>query len=84
MLDETNTEVRCLEPLTILFAFLCGLAFRRFGFPPLPGYLMAGLICHSLGLGDVDLITQIADMGILLLLFTIGLKLDVRELAGRA
>jgi predicted Kef-type K+ transport protein len=81
MLDETNTEVRCLEPLTILFAFLCGLAFRRFGFPPLPGYLMAGLICHSLGLGDVDLITQIADMGILLLLFTIGLKLDVRELA---
>jgi predicted Kef-type K+ transport protein len=47
----------------------------------LPGYLLAGFISHGLGLGDVDLITAIADLGILLLLFTIGLKLDVRELA---
>lgn len=70
-----------MEPLIILFAFLCGLGFRRFGFPPLPGYLLAGFLSHGLGLGDVALITQIADLGILLLLFTIGLKLDVRELA---
>lgn len=74
-------EVSCLEPIIILFAFLCGLGFRRFGFPPLPGYLLAGFVSHGLGLGDVDLITQIADIGILLLLFTIGLKLEVRELA---
>ncbi|MFT7245056.1 MAG: glutathione-regulated potassium-efflux system ancillary protein KefC [Candidatus Azotimanducaceae bacterium] len=70
-----------VEPITILFAFLCGVVFRRFGFPPLPGYLLAGFISHSLGLGDVDLISAIADIGILLLLFTIGLKLNVRELA---
>lgn len=70
-----------MEPITILFAFLCGVVFRRFGFPPLPGYLMAGFISHFLGFGDVDLISAIADIGILLLLFTIGLKLNVRELA---
>ncbi|MFT6645947.1 MAG: glutathione-regulated potassium-efflux system ancillary protein KefC, partial [Patiriisocius sp.] len=70
-----------MEPITILFAFLCGLVFRRFGFPPLPGYLLAGFISHSLGFGDIGLIAAIADIGVLLLLFTIGLKLNVRELA---
>lgn len=70
-----------LEPLLILFAFLCGLGFRRLGFPPLPGYLLAGFISHGLSLGDVSLISEIADLGILLLLFTIGLKLNVKELA---
>ncbi len=70
-----------MEPIIILFAFLCGLGFRRFGFPPLPGYLLAGFVSHGLGFGDVGLVTQIADIGILLLLFTIGLKLDIRELA---
>lgn len=70
-----------LEPITILFAFLCGVLFRRFGFPPLPGYLLAGFVSHALGFGDIGLISAIADMGILLLLFTIGLKLNIRELA---
>lgn len=74
-------KVVAVEPITILFAFLCGLGFRRLGFPPLPGYLLAGFISHGMGLGDVDLITAIADIGILLLLFTIGLKLNLKELA---
>lgn len=70
-----------VEPLIILFAFLAGLLFRRFGFPPLPGYLLAGFICHALGLGDAQSLHIIADLGITLLLFTIGLKLDLAELA---
>ncbi len=70
-----------LEPLVILLAFVAGLAFKRIGYPPLPGYLLAGFIAHSLSLGQPDLITAIADIGILLLLFTIGLKLNLREIA---
>ena len=70
-----------VEPITILFAFLCGVGFRRVGFPPLPGYLLAGFLSHWMGLGDIALITAIADIGILLLLFTIGLKLNLKELA---
>ncbi len=70
-----------MEPVTILFAFLCGILFRRLGYPPLPGYLLAGFISHSLGFGDLDLISSIANVGVTLLLFTIGLKLNLKELA---
>ncbi len=70
-----------MEPLIILLAFIIGLAFKRMGYPPLPGYLLAGFIAHAMGLGDVELISSIADVGILLLLFTIGLKLHIREIA---
>lgn len=69
-----------MEPLVILLAFLAGLAFKRFGYPALPGYLLAGFVAHSLGLGDVGIIEEIADIGLILLLFTIGLKLNVREI----
>lgn len=70
-----------MEPITILFAFIAGLVFRRLGYPPLPGYLLAGFVSHALGFGDVDIISVIADLGITLLLFTIGLKLNLKELS---
>ena len=68
-------------PVVILIAFIAGLAFRKFGFPPLLGYLLAGFIAHELGYGSADAIAPIAELGILLLLFTIGLKLNLKELA---
>ena len=70
-----------MEPFIILVAFVAGLAFRKFGYPPLLGYLLAGFVAHELGYGDVNSIAPIADVGILLLLFTIGLKLNLKELA---
>ncbi|MFT7219688.1 MAG: glutathione-regulated potassium-efflux system ancillary protein KefC [Candidatus Azotimanducaceae bacterium] len=70
-----------MDALVILLAFLLGLGFKKIGYPPLPGYLIAGFVAHGLGFGDVDLISDIADLGILLLLFTIGLKLNIREIA---
>ncbi len=69
-----------MEPIVILLAFVAGLAFKRFGYPPMPGYLLAGFLAHALGLGDIDLISAIADIGLLLLLFTIGLKLNIRDI----
>lgn len=69
-----------MEPLVILLAFAAGLIFRSAGYPPLLGYLLAGFCAHALGLGQGDAITTIADLGITLLLFTIGLKLNLREL----
>ena len=70
-----------MEPIILVFAFVAGLLFRSIGYPPLPGYLLAGFAAHALGVGDFALISSIADFGITLLLFTIGLKLNVRELA---
>ncbi len=70
-----------MEPVTILIALVAGLMFRRIGYPPLPGYLLAGFLSHALGFGEVGIITAIADLGITLLLFTIGLKLNLKDLA---
>ena len=70
-----------MEPLVILLALIAGLACKRLGYPPLPGYLFAGFIAHGMGLGDISTIEAIADIGLILLLFTIGLKLNLREIA---
>ena len=70
-----------MEPGIILTAFLAGLLFKRFGYPPLPGYLIAGFACHALGIGDVHSLHMIANLGITLLLFTIGLKLNLGQLS---
>ena len=69
-----------MEPVVLLVAFLCGAAFRQIGFPPLMGYLMAGFVASAVGLGDQESLQVVADIGITLLLFTIGLKLRVDEL----
>ena len=70
-----------MEALIILLALLAGLACKRLGYPPLPGYLFAGFVAHGLGLGDITTIEVIAETGLALLLFTIGLKLNVRDIA---
>ncbi len=69
-----------MEPIVILLAFAAGLGFRSAGYPPLLGYLLAGFIAHSLDLGQGEALAPIAELGITLLLFTIGLKLNLREL----
>lgn len=69
-----------MEPIVLLLAFVAGAGFRQLGFPPLMGYLMAGFVASALGFGDLDSLQQVADVGITLLLFTIGLKLRVQEL----
>jgi len=64
----------------LLLAFMAGLVFKRLGYPPIPGYLIAGFAAHAMGLGEVELIAAIADVGLLLLLFTIGLKLNLKDI----
>jgi len=67
--------------LILLLAFLSGLVFRSLGFPPLLGYLVTGFAAHSLGVGSAEDIEPFAELGITLLLFTIGLKLNLKKLA---
>lgn len=62
------------------FAFLFGIALSRIGMPPMVGFLLAGFAYNLAGLEHPDALTLIADLGVTLLLFTIGLKLDVRSL----
>ncbi|WP_166839807.1 cation:proton antiporter family protein [Rheinheimera pleomorphica] len=75
-----------LEAVWIGFAFSLGLVVRAIGLPPLVGYLLAGFVISATA-ADLDLpaegpsiIHHVAHLGVLLLLFTVGLKLNVRSL----
>ena len=69
-----------IEPIIVGLAFVAGLGFRRAGMPPLLGYLVAGFLAGGLQIGDAEVIHVLSEVGIILLLFTIGLKLNLREL----
>ena len=65
----------------ILVTFALGFAAARVGLPPLVGYLAAGFALHAFGYETNGAIEVVAELGILLLLFGIGLKLRPRTLA---
>ena len=70
-----------MDPLWILVAFILGFAVNRVGLPPLVGYLIAGFVLQALGVEGGGTLETIADLGVTLLLFSIGLKLQLRSLA---
>ncbi len=70
-----------MEPLWIATAFTLGFLAKQLDLPPLVGFLAAGFALNGIGVESTHLLEQIADLGIYLLLFSIGLKLDVRSLA---
>ena len=65
----------------LLVAFVLGFAARVVGLPPLVGFLVAGFALHAFGYESTDAIESISEIGDLLLLFGIGLKLRLRALA---
>ncbi len=69
-----------MDPIWILFAFVFGYLVKQIGLPPLVGFLAAGFALHLFGVENSSLLQHIADFGVLLLLFTIGLKLQVKNL----
>ena len=69
-----------MDPFWILVAFILGFAAYRVGLPPLVGYLIAGFVLHGFGVEGGESLDQIANLGVMLLLFTIGLKLNLRSL----
>lgn len=71
------------DPLWIGIAFAFGFGVKLLGLPPLIGFLFAGFTLNALGAESDEFLTTIADLGITLLLFTIGLKLRLGALAKR-
>jgi predicted Kef-type K+ transport protein len=69
-----------MEIFFILLAFAFGLAMKLINLPPLIGYLIAGFVLNYSGFESTDNLDSIAALGITLMLFTIGLKLNVRDL----
>ena len=72
-----------MELTVVIMAFCAGLVIRHLGYPPLLGYLAAGFVAHMLGIGEGENLKPLADAGIVLLLFMIGLHLKVSDLKPR-
>lgn len=67
--------------VVILVAVALGLTLVRLRQPPIIGYILAGIVLGPTGLGFVptsDSITLLAELGVLLLLFLIGMELSLR------
>lgn len=72
-----------MDFLFLGFAFVCGLAVKVVNLPPLIGYLFAGFLLHFMGIPQPVGLNELADLGITLMLFTIGLKLNIGDLVKR-
>lgn len=74
------------EVICITFAYAFGMVVKRVGLPPLVGFLAAGFAINALSPSlnlpteTGDIIGHIAHLGVLLLLFTVGLKLRLGQL----
>ena len=65
-------------------ALLLGVVARKLHLPPLVGYLVAGVLIgpHTPGFsGDLALAAELSEIGIILLMFGVGLHFSPRELA---
>lgn len=69
-----------MDPLWLLVALVLGLIAQQMRLPPLVGFLCAGFALHALGIDGGPALQKFAELGVTLLLFTIGLKLRLRNL----
>lgn len=80
-MDSQLFSIQYSDPLWIALAFVFGLLIRTLGLPPMVGFLAAGFMLNALGAEGGEFLQAMADLGITLLLFTIGLKLKLKSLA---
>src|SRR6266516_1839735 len=79
------SEYHILKDLAIIFAvsLLVILVFHRIKLPALPGFIVAGVLLgpNALGLvSDVHQVESLAEVGVILLLFTIGIEFSLSRL----
>ena len=70
-----------LFAISILIAYLC----YRIRLVPIVGFLIAGALIGPYALGfveDIELVNDLAEIGVILLLFTIGVEFSLEELKG--
>jgi len=69
--------------LALVVAFIGGIIARRVGLPTIVGYLLAGI---SIGpftpgfVGDIETIQQLAELGVIFLMFGVGLHFSFNDL----
>jgi len=64
----------------IFFALIFGLLVTFVSLPPMVGYLIAGFVLSAIGMQSGETLNSVADIGVTILLFSIGLKLNIKDL----
>lgn len=70
-----------MDAVFLAIAFLFGFLAQQIRLPPLVGFLGAGFFLKAMGYDGGEWLQTLADLGVTLLLFSIGIKLQVRSLA---
>jgi CPA2 family monovalent cation:H+ antiporter-2 len=81
-LPHDTTLIATIAAAFVL-AFAFGFAAARVGLPPLVGYLLAGIMIGPFTpgfVGDIGLAGQLAEIGVILLMFGVGLHFSVKDL----
>ncbi|WP_019906596.1 YbaL family putative K(+) efflux transporter [Methylobacterium sp. 77] len=77
------TELIAIIALGLVLAFACGMLAQRLRLPPLVGYLLAGVLVgpYTPGfVGNSELASQLAEIGVILLMFGVGLHFSIKDL----
>ena len=77
------TELISIIALGLVCAFIGGMLAQRIRLPPLVGYLVAGIAIGPFTpgfVGDPALASQLAELGVILLMFGVGLHFSIGDL----
>src|SRR5512138_1008821 len=69
--------------VALLVAFIGGVIARRIGLPTIVGYLLAGIAIGPFTpgfVGDTETISQLAELGVIFLMFGVGLHFSMDDL----
>ncbi len=70
-----------MDAILLAIAFFFGLLAQQLRLPPLVGFLVSGFVLQAFGKTGGDALETIANLGVTLMLFSIGVKLRLRTLA---
>src|SRR5215217_4554019 len=78
-----ETALLAIVAMGFVVAFACGFVAIKLRLPPLVGYLLAGVAMGPFTpgfVGDVNLAQQLAEIGVILLMFGVGLHFSLDDL----
>ncbi len=78
-----ETDLISIIAVGLLLAFIFGALANRLRLSPLVGYLVAGIVAGPFTpgfVGDQDLAAQLAEIGVMLLMFGVGLHFSIKDL----
>jgi predicted Kef-type K+ transport protein len=79
-MDLSLIVITLQETSGLLATFALGFLAYKFGLPPMVGFLAVGFLLKEFGFESNKALNGLSDLGITLMLFTIGLKLNLKSL----